>query len=79
MAAFKSISMETLNNTLYPVFQTAETRLSDKIDSLGENPTTADMILLQQELGRWTMLVQMHSTILKDFKDSMQGVLSNMK
>lgn len=79
MAGFKSISLETLNNTLTPVFQTAETRLSDKIDSLGESPTTADMMMLQQEIARYSILVQMHSTIIKDFKESVQGVIANMK
>ncbi len=79
MAGFKSVSLESLNNTLTPVFQTAETRLSEKIDNLGENPTTADMMLMQQELARWNIMVQMHSTIIKDFKDSVQGVIANMK
>ncbi len=79
MAAFKSISLETLNNTLTPVFQAAETRLSDRIDSLGESPTTADMMLMQQEIARFSILVQLHSTLIKDFKESVQGVVANMK
>ncbi|MFD0668997.1 EscF/YscF/HrpA family type III secretion system needle major subunit [Ramlibacter sp. MAHUQ-53] len=78
MAASNSISMESLNTTLTPVYNSAETKLLTRIEGLGENPSTGEMMLMQQEMTRWTMLVQIHSTLVKDFKDAMQGVISKM-
>ena len=57
------------------VVQTSETGLRSKLDGLGENPTQKDLLDMQVGLQKWTMLIQLQSTINKELADALKGIV----
>ena len=45
-----------------------------KITAAAE-PTTADLLLLQQQMQQWSMMVELNSTLIKVVADAMKGVI----
>ena len=70
-----SITFTSLNNSISTVTQSAETALQSRIASMGDNPTTTDLLGLQQQIQQWTMFTQIQSTIVKEVSDAMKGVI----
>lgn len=77
MAAVSSstLSFDYINSTVASAVQTKETALLDQIQNLGPNPTTADLLTLQQGVQQWTMMTQIQSTLVKEVSDAMKGVI----
>lgn len=69
------ISFETINSTLAQVSSRREADLKNTISNLGDNPTTADLLMMQQQVQQWTMLTQIQSTVVKEVSDAMKGVI----
>lgn len=69
------ISFETINSTLAQVSSRREADLKNTISNLGDNPTTADLLMMQQQVQQWTMLTQIQSTVVKELSDAMKGVI----
>jgi type III secretion protein F len=69
------ISFETINSTIAQVSSRREADLKNTISNLGDNPTTADLLMMQQQVQQWTMLTQIQSTVVKEVSDAMKGVI----
>jgi type III secretion protein F len=73
--ASTTLSFDYINTTVASAVQTKETALLDQIQNLGPNPTTADLLTLQQGVQQWTMMTQIQSTLVKEISDAMKGVI----
>lgn len=72
------ISFASLGNTLYNAVQTKETALKTKIDSVGANPTTVDLLSMQSAMNEWSMSIQLNSTMVKEFSDALKGIVQKI-
>lgn len=72
------LTFDYVNSTIYNVVQNREQELQTQIAALGPNPTTADLLNMQQKLQQWTMTVQLQSTIVKDLGDTLKGIIQKM-
>jgi type III secretion protein F len=69
------LSFDYLNNSVANVVQTKESDLRTLIGSLGPNPTTADLLSLQQQVQQWTLMTQVQSTVIKEVADALKGIV----
>jgi hypothetical protein len=76
-SAGSGISFGTINSTLNQLVQSSENSLGSLLTSISgkANPTTTDMLSLQQALENWTVCIQASSTTTKDFYDSLKEVV----
>ncbi|MGB3068124.1 MAG: EscF/YscF/HrpA family type III secretion system needle major subunit [Ottowia sp.] len=58
-----------------PVLGNTETALRTRLDNLGDNPTQTDLLDMQVGLQKWTMLIQLQSTINKELGDALKGII----
>jgi type III secretion protein F len=70
-----SITFQALNNSVANVTQRAETALQTRIQQMSDNPTTTDLLSLQQQMQQWSMFTQIQSTLVKEVADAMKGVI----
>jgi hypothetical protein len=73
-AASGGISFSTINNTLIQLVQSSESSLSTLLTTISKksDPSTTDMLNLQQSLEAWTTIIQASSTTTKDFYDALK-------
>ena len=69
------LTFDYINSTIFNVVQNREQALLSQIGSLGNNPTTADLLSMQQQLTQWTMTTQIQSTITKEVGDALKGII----
>ena len=69
------LTFDYINSTIFNVVQNREQALLTQIGSLGNNPTTADLLSMQQQLQQWTMTTQIQSTITKEVGDALKGII----
>jgi|GEM_PF-2258497 len=71
------ITFQTVNTTLNALLTTTESKLSDLLTTISEkdNPSTTDMLSLQQSLAEWTTVIQASSTTTKDFYDALKETI----
>lgn len=69
------LTFDFINNSVSNVVQSREAALRTQISSLGPNPTSADLLNLQQQIQQWTMMTQIQSTLVKEVSDAMKGVI----
>jgi type III secretion protein F len=69
------LSFDYLNNSIGQVVQTKESELRTLISSIGANPTTADLLMLQQQVQQWTLTTQIQSTVIKEVSDALKGIV----
>ncbi|MDK2123476.1 EscF/YscF/HrpA family type III secretion system needle major subunit [Parachitinimonas caeni] len=70
-----SLTFDYINSTLNTYVQTRETDLKTQITSLGSNPSTADLLGMQQKIQSWTMMTDMQSTVVKQVADALKGII----
>ncbi|SEK10174.1 type III secretion protein F [Variovorax sp. OK605] len=70
-----SVTFQSINNSVANVTQRAEANLQTRIAAMGDNPTTSDLLGLQQEVQQWNMFTQIQSTLVKEVADAMKGVI----
>ncbi len=76
IAALNSgITFDYINNSVASVVQSREADLKGQISKLGANPSTTDLLNLQQQIQQWTMVTQIQSTLVKEISDAMKGVI----
>ena len=76
IAALNSgITFDYINNSVASVVQSREADLKGQISKLGANPSTTDLLNLQQQIQQWTMVTQIQSTLVKESSDAMKGVI----
>ncbi len=69
------ITFNSINNSISQVTSRREADLQNTINSLGDSPSTADLLGLQQQVQQWTMFTQIQSTIVKEVSEAMKGVI----
>lgn len=69
------LTFDFINSSVANVVQSREAALRTQISSLGTNPTSADLLNLQQQIQQWTMMTQVQSTLVKEVSDAMKGVI----
>ena len=70
-----NLTFDYINSTVATAVQSKEAALLTQIAQLGQNPTTSDLLLLQQQVQQWTMMTQIQSTLVKEVSDAMKGVI----
>lgn len=77
MSTVAGINFELVNSSVYEAVKTRETLLRNRIVEIGseENPGTLDLLLLQQEIQQWSMMIQIQSTVVKELSDTMKGII----
>ncbi|MCA0326656.1 MAG: EscF/YscF/HrpA family type III secretion system needle major subunit [Proteobacteria bacterium] len=69
------INFSMLSSTIGSVLTTSEGNLRDRISNLGENPTQTELLMMQADLQKWSMLIQLQSTITKELGDALKGII----
>lgn len=75
LAANEGISFSVINDTMVNAINTQETSLRAAIQSAGNNPTTTQLLSLQQQIQQWTILTDLQATLSKTIADAMRGVI----
>jgi hypothetical protein len=76
-AAGGGISFGTINTTLNQLVGNAETSLNTLLTTVSQkaDPSTTDMLSLQQGLENWTTMLEASSTATKDFYDALKSTV----
>jgi type III secretion protein F len=75
IAANAGLNFDFINNSVAQVVQTKETELRNLIANVGPNPTTADLLSMQQQIQQWTLTTQVQSTVVKEIADALKGIV----
>jgi type III secretion protein F len=70
-----SISTSFVSELGFNTLSTRESALRETLLRAPAEPTTVDMLTMQQQVQQWSMLVQIVSTIYKEVSDSLKGVV----
>lgn len=74
--AINNLNFDYVTTTVSSVIQTAETSLKNRVSSLDPaNTSPTDLLLLQQEISKWTMMIDVQSTLVKTISDAMKGII----
>lgn len=73
-----SLNYDVINNTVMNAIQRREELLRTTISSMGDNPTTAQMVTLQQQVQTWSIMAQIQTTLTKELSDSMKSALQKI-
>ena len=69
------LTFDYINSTVFNVVQNREQALLSQIGALGNSPTTAELLAMQQQIQQWTMLTQIQSTVVKEVADALKGIV----
>lgn len=73
------LNFNNVNNTIYEGIRTQETKLKSTIATIGAqgdgNISQTDMLMMQQQVQQWSMMIEIQSTITKQIADSLKGVI----
>ena len=70
-----ALTFGVINDTVFNVVKSTESNFKSTISGLGENPTTTDLLMVQQGVQQWTLMVQIQSTVTKEIGDAMKGII----
>lgn len=69
------INFSFVSQTMGTVLDTSEANLRDVLAKLGDAPTQSQLLSMQVDLQKWSMLVQLQSTITKELGDALKGII----
>jgi hypothetical protein len=69
------VSFASINDDVMVNAQDIDTHLRQLMDGLGSNPSTYDMLKMQQETQRWSMMVELQSQLTKTCADTMKSII----
>lgn len=70
------MNFSNINNAVLNAVRSKETALKSTIEGMSNGePTTLDLLMMQQEVQQWTMMTQIQSTLVKEVADAMKGVI----
>ncbi len=70
-----ALSFDYINNTVLKALSNREVQLRSAIEKSGNEPTTVQLLDLQQQVQQWTMMAQIQGTLVKEISDAMKGVI----
>ncbi len=71
----QGISFSVINDTMVNAIGNQETSLRAAIQAAGNNPSTTQLLSLQQQIQQWTILTDLQATLSKTIADAMRGVI----
>jgi type III secretion protein F len=71
-----SVSFSDIETKVGGAVSDLESALQQKITGMTTQPTTADLLDMQQAMQKWSMLVELQATLVKTVCDTMKGVIS---
>lgn len=74
-AASSGLTFDYINSSVATVIQRREEELKTQISNLGDSPTTADLLAMQQQVTAWTMTTQIQSTLVKEVGDALKSII----
>lgn len=74
------INIQDLKGPIENSINTLESQLMDVLNTLNSNPTPSqkDLLSIQTMLQLWTASIQMESSIVKVYGDTMKQLVNNM-
>ena len=78
IAPTSSLNYEVINNTVMNAIQRREQLLQTTISSMGDTPTPAQLVTLQQQVQTWSIMTQIQTTLTKELSDSMKSALQKI-
>lgn len=76
MISSNPVTFDFVNSTLQVGLNDRETKLRQAIETTSKDSSPANLMVLQQELQQWSMMVQIQSTVIKDIADATKGVIA---
>jgi type III secretion protein F len=70
-----AVTFSFINNTVATALNQRETTLRDSITKVGAEPSSVQLLDLQQQVQQWTLMVSIQSTMAKQVGDSMREVI----
>jgi type III secretion protein F len=67
------LSFNSVSNTMQPFMDKTESDLRVVLATGGDS--TSDLLAMQQAVTKWTLTIQMQTTIIKELGDAMKGVI----
>ncbi len=70
------VTFDYINTTVASAVNSSESTLKTRVanlDPASASPT--ELLLLQQEVSKWTMMTQIQSTLVKELSDTMKGII----
>lgn len=69
------VSFQAINDDVLVNAQDIDTQLRQQMDALGQNPSTYDLLAMQQQTQRWSMMVELQSQLTKTCSDTMKSII----
>ena len=73
------LNINELNNTIYKSIETHENKLRTTLNQIQNKSdgavSQADLLMMQQEVQQWSMMIELQSTITKQISDSLKSVI----
>jgi type III secretion protein F len=70
-----TLSFSGINTAVLDNVEIKEGDLKGAIDTVGPNPSTLDLLKLQQKMQEWSMLVDLQATLTKTVSETMKGII----
>ncbi len=70
-----TLSFDYIETSIKPNIQSNESDLATRIASLGANPSTADLLSMQQGIQKYGVHIQLQTTIVKEFAETLKGIV----
>ncbi len=71
-----NLNFDYIGTTVASAVQASETSLKARIAALDPaNASPTDLLLLQQEVSKWTVMTEIQSTLVKTISDAMKGIV----
>ena len=70
------VNFDFINSSVSSVVNSAEATLRTTVASLDPtNTSPTQLLMLQQDVSKWTMMTQIQSTLVKELSDTMKGII----
>lgn len=76
MSNISGVTFNSVADTIGRVSAKSEASLKATLESLGDNPSMADTLKMQQEMQQWSMFAQVQSTLVKVVSDALKDVVN---
>jgi len=70
-----ALTLGTINDTLSPKIETADTNITTSLEALGTDPSPVEMLKMQREIATLTIMIDIQATLTKSLGDSIKGIV----
>jgi len=76
--ATNSITLDTVVDKGKSILEATEQSLQTTINNLGTSPSVSEMLVVQQNAGKFTVVSSVLSTLSKEIKDTLKEVIQKV-